>query len=289
MLTARTILLLIALGALAGSMAYAAAGAAGALLYLAVVLALSTAAYWGRTRQTLRLLGARPLPWYEAPELHELTVALARRAGLPAPRLYLLPGAQANAVAVATARESAIGVTAALLEHLPPAEVAAVIAHEVAHLRHKDLPLALVAGGLAGAASLLAELGRWGLILGFLLGLPVAAGAALLALGVATGVPLLALALRMALSREREYLADAGAAALVGDPELLARALWRLDQVNRGAWWQRLFGLVPPAPESGFLTRLFSSHPPVQSRIARLLAQSGRRHLGAFGRLHFTW
>lgn len=293
MITVRTACLLTALGALAGAMAYAAAGAAGAAVYLAAALALSTAAYWGRSRNTLRLLGGRPIQWHEAPALHELTVVLAHRAGLPAPRLYLLPGAAgawANAVAVATARESAVGVTEALLHNLAADEVAAVIAHEISHIRHKDLPLAMVAGGLAGAAVTVAEISRWGVILAWLLGLPVAAGEAALALLVATGVPVVVMALRMAISREREYLADAAAAALVADPELLARALWRLDQVNRGTWWQRLFGWGPSTENPGWLGRLLSSHPPMAGRIARLMQQSRRRRGPGISALaRFSW
>src|SRR5690606_32189587 len=119
-------------------------------------------------------------------------------------------------------------------------ELAAVIAHELSHIRHGDLPLHMVAAGLAGAATALAELGRFGVILAWLLGVPVGPGELAAALLVAAGVPAVALALRMAVSREREYLADAGAAELLGSPELMARALRRLEQLNRPTWWQRL-------------------------------------------------
>ncbi|MFZ5622743.1 MAG: M48 family metalloprotease, partial [Pseudomonadota bacterium] len=237
-------------------------------------------------RVSFSRLGGRRLAWYEAPELAELVVRIARRAGLKPPALYLFPAPQANALTMATAQESAIGVTPSLLQHLQAGEVAAVIAHEVAHIRHGDLLLAGVASGLAGAATLLAEMGRWGVILGFLLGLPVSPADLLVALAVAAGVPALALLLRAALSREREFLADAGAAQLLGSPELMARALWRLEQVNRATWWQRLLGLAPRVEESN---SPFSSHPPTRERIRRLQAMDHLSHWGGLARAQGGW
>lgn len=273
-LTHRTVLLLTALAAVALVVGWATLGLTGAVIFIAASLLVSTAAYRGRDRASLQATGARPLAWYEAPELYELVAGLASRAGLPMPRLYLLPGGMVNAVAVANASSSAIGVTAPLLRQLPPAEVAAVIGHELSHIRHGDLPLAMVAAGLAGAAAVMAEVGRFGVIFGWLVGLPVSPIALLMALVVTAGVPALALALRMALSREREYLADAGAAELVGSPDLMAQALWRLDRLNRTTWWQRLFGIRTPAEPTGWAS-LFSSHPPMAERIARLRRRGG--------------
>src|SRR5690606_28615669 len=120
------------------------------------------------------------------------------------------------------------------------------------HIRHGDLPLSMVAAGLAGAAAVLAELGRFGVILAWLLGVPVGPGELLAALLIAAGVPAAALALRMGISREREYLADAGAAALVGSPQLMARALRRLERLNRPTWWQRLLGYPAPVEPQGW-------------------------------------
>ncbi len=270
MLTTRTALLLSGLALLALIIARLTLGPVGAAMALGLSLLAGTAAYWSRRRATLRLLGGRKLLWYEAPEQYDLTAQLARRAGLPAPELYLLPGAQANAVAVANAHSSAVGVTAPLLEHLSADEVAAVVAHEIAHIRNGDLLLAMVASSLAGAAVLLAEVGRWGLVFGWLMGMPVPLGAVLVALLVAAGVPAIAMMLRMAISRERELLADMGAVRLTGAPERLARALWRLEQVNSGTWWQRLLGLARSTEPKGW-ARLFASHPPMEQRIARLL------------------
>jgi len=269
MLTFRTVLLLVALFALTGLVGWTMLGPVGAAVVIVVSLLTSTAAYRGRAAASLRQMGGRPLQWFEAPELYELVAALAREAGLPTPRLYLLPGEMANAVAVATATSSAIGVTRPLLRHMPADEVAAVIAHELSHIRHGDLPLNMVAAGLAGAATVLAEIGRFGVVFAWLLGAPVGLGELSLALLIAGGIPALALAMRMGISREREYLADAGAAALVGSPQLMARALWRLEQLNRPTWWQRLLGYPSPVEPTG-LAALFSSHPPTRRRIARL-------------------
>ncbi|MBP2018567.1 heat shock protein HtpX [Symbiobacterium terraclitae] len=285
MLTFHTVLLLIALFGLAGLVGWTMLGPLGAAVVIAVSLLTSTAAYRGRARASLRQMGGRPLQWYEAPDLYELVAALAHRAGLPTPRLYLLPGEMVNAVAVATASSSAIGVTRPLLRHMPADEVAAVIAHELSHIRHGDLPLNMVAAGLAGAAAVLAEMGRFGVIFAWLLGAPVGVGELALALLVAGGIPAVALALRMSISREREYLADAGAAALVGSTQLMARALWRLDQLNRPTWWQRLLGYPSPVEPTG-LAALFSSHPPTRQRIARLQAMRPPRPNLTYGFLH---
>lgn len=278
-LTNRTVILLVALAATTVLVGWATLGFTSAVVFIAVSLLVSTAAYRGRSRASLRANCGRLLEWYEAPELYELVASLARRAGLPMPRIYLLPGNMVNAVAVANANSSAIGVTAPLLRQLPPNEEAAVIGHELSHIRHGDLPLAMVAAGLAGAAAVMAEVGRFGIIFGWLLGLPVSAGALLTALVITAGVPALVLALRMAISREREYLADAGAAELVGSSDLMAQALWRLDRLNRTTWWQRLFGIRTPVEPTGW-ARLFSSHPPMAERIARLRRHSGFRGNG---------
>lgn len=271
MLTVRTALSMAALFGLAALVGWSTVGPVGAAVVIAASLLTSTAAYRGRERASLRQMGGRPIQWYEAPDLYELVDALARRAGLPTPRLYLLPGGMVNAVAVATAGSSAIGLTGPLLRLMPADEVAAIIAHELSHIRHGDLPLSMVAAGLAGAAAVLAELGRFGVILAWLLGVPVGPGELLAALLIAAGVPAAALALRMGISREREYLADAGAAALVGSPQLMARALRRLERLNRPTWWQRLLGYPAPVEPQGWAA-LLSSHPPTRLRIARLLA-----------------
>ena len=283
MLTVRTTLSLVALFGLAALVGLTSVGPLGAAVVIAASLLTSTAAYRGRARAFLRQMGGRPIQWFEAPDLYELVDALARRAGLPTPRLYLLPGEMVNAVAVATASSSAIGLTRPLLRYMPPDEVAAIIAHELSHIRHGDLPLNMVAAGLAGAAAVMAELGRFGVIFAWLLGAPVGLGELTAALMVAAGVPAVALALRMGISREREYLADAGAAALVGSPRLMARALQRLERLNQPTWWQRLLGYPAPVEPTGWAA-LISSHPPTRLRIARLLAmRTPRPNLAYFG------
>jgi len=271
MLTLRTVLSLAALLLLAFLTGWATVGPLAAVFVIVLSLLTSTAAYRGRSRASLRQMGGQPLDWYEAPDLYELVGSLARRAGLPTPRHYLLPGGVVNVVAVATKSGSAIGVTEPLLRHMPADEVAAVIGHELSHIRHGDLPLNMVAAGLAGAATALAEIGRFGVIFAWLLGAPVGPGELLMALLITGGIPALALALRMGISREREYLADQGAAELVGSPQLMARALWRLDRLNRPSWWQRLLGYPTPVEPTGWAA-LFASHPPTRKRIERLQA-----------------
>lgn len=273
----RTGLLLAGLFALAlGGWSYA-VGLTGALFFTAAAVAVSITVHWLRSRLALKVIGARPLPGYAAPHLHRLVHALAARAGVPAPRLYLLRSDRPNAMVVGHGRLSAVAVTSGLVEQLPAEEVAAVIAHEVSHLRHADLPLAMLAGGLAGAAIWAGERSLWAIVAGLLAGLPVTLGHLALGLALGLSLPFVGLTLRMALSRERELNADAAAAELVGDPAVVAQALWRLDQLSRGSWWQRLLRPFTPEQQDGLLLQLLRSHPPTDLRIRRLMAMAPPR------------
>nr|WP_255574923.1 M48 family metalloprotease [Caldovatus aquaticus] len=213
-----------------------------------------------------RLLGGVPLPPEAAPELHAMVRILARRAGLPrAPALFLLPSPSLlQAMAAGDRARPSIALTYALLRALPPRELAAVLAHEIAHIRHGDVQVMRLA---AAAASLTRLMGALGAAL-LLLWLPVllAAGEApspaailLLMAGPALGDLLI-----LSLSRRRELLADAGAVELTGDPAGLAAALARLDRLQ-GDDWERL------ASRSGARwLRWFRTHPTIRERIARL-------------------
>lgn len=277
------------LGALAGLALLAGAWAAGPLLavvYVAAALLVSALGYWGNDRAVLRAAGARPIAYWEAPGLHAAIGALAARAGIPAPRLYLAPGQGVNAFAVGRSPgRAALAVTAGLLRALPDDELVAVLAHETAHLRHRDPLLALVGSGLAGAATWAAQVSLFTWLAGVALMPAVLAelgpGSVLLQLALIAALPAAALALRMALSREREHAADAGAARLTGDPLALARALERMARLEwqrLGVWhWLMPHGPVPPADAAGGLVAgLFRSHPPTAERVARLVSLAGR-------------
>lgn len=244
----------------------------------ALALLMNFGAYFWSHKLILRMQQARGLNPQEAPELHADVAELALKAGLPMPKVYLIPDDAPNAFA--TGRNPQHGVVAfseGILRLLPRRELRGVIAHELAHIAHRDILIATVAAGLASAVSLLANIFQWSALFG--LGSQDEEGPSpLAALVFALVAPLGAGLIQMAISRSREFLADEGGARLTGDPEGLALALERLE---------RLSGAIEPGPTaepasaslmiasplrgSGLLS-WFSTHPPIPQRAARLRA-----------------
>src|SRR5919199_4025427 len=259
--------LLISAGALAG----------GAFLYAFVALAvlMNLAGYWFSDRIALAASRARPLPEAEAPGLYAAVRELSSRAGIPAPRLYLIPSEQPNAFATGrNPSRSVVAVTEGLLELMPPEQVRAVVAHELAHVRNRDVLVASIAAMIAGAISAVANL----LQLSFLFGgdedeSPLGWIGALATLILA---PIAALLLQLAVSRQREYLADATAARLLDGGRPLADALEGLERGTAAApmavnpAFASLY-IANPLPRAG-LAELFSTHPPIPERVRRLRA-----------------
>ena len=280
--TLRTTLLLGLLTGLFLGIGHLLGGSAGMTIALVLALPLNGAAYWFSDRLALSIAGARPLSWAEAPWLHDLVGGLARRAGLPTPRLYLVEADQPNAFA--TGRDPshvAVAVTTGLLAQLDREELAGVLAHELSHIKHRDVLVTSIAAVLAGALTTLAEIVQWSFLLGGSDdeeggGLGHALGSLVLALLA----PVAALVIQLAISRGREFAADAGGARLLGDPQPLASALRRLEASGRLA----PMAVNPAAaplfivnPLSGpWLSGLFSTHPPIEERVRRLLSTARR-------------
>ena len=216
----------------------------------------------------IRFQGGRPLTYQAAPTLHRMVRTLAERAGLAsAPRLYYLPGDVMNAFTVGSGRHALLGVSDALLRRLDREEVAAVLAHEIAHIRNQDTRV-------MGFAALLSQLIQGMSLVGqllLLINLPlILAGHQVMGLGgliVLILAPYAGLLIQLALSRSREYLADAEAAALMGSPQPLAKALIKIEGHNRGLRYHR-FGWPGIKPAG---TALLRTHPPTRERIRRLL------------------
>ena len=223
----------------------------------------------------LRVRGSRPLPPPEAPELHRIVHELARRARLShSPRLFYLPGDVMNAFTVGTGAQAVIGVTDGLLRHLNREEVAAVLAHEVAHIRNDDTR---VMGFAALLSRLIQGMSLFGQLL-LIVNLPlILAGHQLLSL---SGILMLILApyagflLQTALSRSREYLADVEAAALIESAPPLARALQKIEHHNR--LLKRRFLRWPWAEQPN--DALLRTHPPTRERVRRLMALQHETH-----------
>jgi heat shock protein HtpX len=273
----KTILLLGALTAIvAGIGSVAVPGYAW--LFVVVGVGMNLGMWFFSDRMVLRMSGARPLERVEAPDLHALVERLSRAAGIPVPKLYVIEAGYANAFATGrNPAHGAVAVTTGLLRTLSAREVAGVIAHEIAHIRNRDVTIATVAACLAAVVSGLANVLQWTAIFGGGSSDRDEEGSGLSGLAMAIVAPIAATLVQLAISRSREYVADATAAKITGDPESLASAL---ETLTRAA--DRLPADVAPATASlyivnplagaGSLLALFSTHPPMEARIARLRA-----------------
>jgi heat shock protein HtpX len=263
--------LLIAIGALIG----------GGALYLFVALAvlMNVAGYWFSDRLALKASRAQPVEPGTMPELEAIVQDLAQRAQVPVPRLYLVPSEQPNAFATGrNPQHAAVAVTQGLLQHLPPDQVKGVLAHEFAHIKNRDILVSSIAAMVAGAISAIANVLQFSLLFG---GDDEDSGPLGLIGTLATIVlaPLAAMLLQLAVSRQREYLADATGAQLLGRGAPLADAL---ETLERGAQAVPMavnpatasLYAVNPLPRTGVAT-LFTTHPPLAERIRRLRAFDG--------------
>jgi heat shock protein HtpX len=265
--------LMIAIGAVIGG---------GALyVFVALTVVFNVAMYWFSDRIALKMSRARPVSETEAPGLYEDIRELAARAGVPMPRVYLIDAEQPNAFATGrNPAHSAVAVTRGLLETLPREQVRGVLAHELAHVRNRDVLVATVAAVIAGAVSAIANFLQFSLLFGggdddeSPLGFVGALAAILIA-------PLAAMLLQLAVSRQREYLADATAAEMLGEGRPLASAL---ESLKRGV--QAVPMQVNPATEALYIanplsgrgaTALFSTHPPLDERIRKLRDWDAKR------------
>jgi heat shock protein HtpX len=284
----RTGVLLAVLTALFMGAGWLVGGVTGMLIALAIGAATNLFAYWNADRLVLAAYGARPLARAEAPWLFDAVAALAARAAIPLPRLYLIDSAQPNAFA--TGRDpahAAVAVTRGLLAALEPAEVAAVIGHELSHVVHRDTLTMTVAATIAGAIGMLANFA-------FFLGprdderdAPLGMFGALL---VALLAPVAALLVQMAISRTREYEADRRGAEISGDPASLASALRKIETMarrtmvpdaERNPATAHLF-IVNPLNGASLAT-LFATHPATEERVRRLDAMAAARGMDQSG------
>jgi heat shock protein HtpX len=278
----RTWLLIAALTALLIAIGGAIGG--GALyIFVALAVLMNVAGYWFSDKLALAASHARPLEPGEIPELEEIARDLAGRAGVPVPRLYLIGSAQPNAFA--TGRDpahAAVAVTDGLLQQLPEDEVRGVLAHEFAHIKNRDILVSSIAAMVAGAVSAIATVLQFSLLFG---GSddddsPLGLIGTLVAIIIA---PIAATLLQLGVSRQREYLADAAGAQLLGRAAPLADALETLEResqalpMNVNPATASLYA-VNPLPRRGIAT-LFATHPPIAERVRRLRALDGDRSL----------
>lgn len=263
--------LLIAIGALIG----------GGALYLFVALAvlMNVAGYWFSDKLALKASRAKPVEPGTLPQLEAIVQELAQRAQVPTPRLYLIPSEQPNAFATGrNPQHAAVAVTQGLLQQLPPDQLKGVLAHEFAHIKNRDILVSSIAAMVAGSISAIANVLQFSLLFG---GDDEDSGPLGLIGTLATIIlaPLAAALLQLAVSRQREYLADATGAQLLGRAAPLADALETLERGARAVPMAvnpataSLYA-VNPLPRRGVAT-LFMTHPPLAERIRRLRELDG--------------
>lgn len=275
----RTALVMAALVALLAIGGWAFGGYRGMYLMVIVGLIINFFSYWFSDRIALRVHRARPVSQAEAPRLYEVVGELARRADIPMPPLYVIPSPSPNAFATGRGpKHSAVAVTEGLLQIMDERELTGVLAHELSHVKNRDVLVATIAAGIAGVVSSLGYVLQIGLIFGGGGGRD-RRDSGLAAIAWIIVAPIVALLLQLALSRAREYGADESGARLTNDPDGLASALAQLETAsqripygNAGPATAHLFIVNPLHGGAGRLLNLLSSHPPIEQRIARLRA-----------------
>ena len=266
----RTTILLATLSGLLVVIGFAIGGVGTATIFLGVALLMNLFSYFFSDKLALKMSRAKPIEESEAPRLYQIVRELTTRADLPMPRLYMIPQDQPNAFATGrNPKHSAVAVTRGITKLLSEDELRGVLAHELAHVQHRDILLQSVASAIGAAITYLAYMLMWfgGDEDNGPLGMVAALGMVILA-------PIAASIIQLSISRQREYAADAGGAEICGNPESLASALLRLEQgaaaipmqVNQAA--EPLY-IVKPF-KGGGIAGLFSTHPPIEERVRRL-------------------
>lgn len=255
-------------------------GAGYLYLFAGLALLLNVGAYFFSDRLVLAMHQAQPLSREEAPTLHRMVEELAGRARIPVPRLFLIPAPYANAFATGRNPEhGVVAVTEGLLRLLGERELRGVIAHEIAHIKNRDILISTVAATIAAAISYIANAVQFSALFGGNNQDEEEGGSPVGSFVLAMVAPIAATLIQLAVSRSREYLADETAAHLTGDPLALASALETLHQSAEvmpaavAPATASLF-IVNPFAGRGGLLRLFSTHPPAEERIALLEAMA---------------
>lgn len=255
-------------------------GATGALIGLLVAGGMNFYAYFYSDKMILKHYHAEPITPEQNPRLHRIITTLARKAELPEPAMYIIREHTPNAFATGRDPEhAAVAITEGLLQLLSDEEVEAVMAHELSHVKHRDMLVATVAATIAGAIAMIANVMQFGAMFG-----SNRDRNPLMMIVLAILLPLAATVIQMTISRSREFMADAGSARITGHPEWLQSALRKLESYNAGGSIQgatpqnvHLLIVSPFGAQKASFASLFRTHPTTEQRIARLEAmkQSG--------------
>lgn len=279
----RTLMLLTALTLLIVFLGKLLGGSQGMLIALIFALAMNLGTYWFSDKIVLAMYRAQTVSEHEAPELYRMVSELALQAGLPMPKVAIIPSEPPNAFATGrNPNKAVVAVTEGLLRLLTTQELRGVLAHELAHIKNRDILVGTIAASLAGAIMFIADMLRWGALFGGFRGSDDEDGGGVGILGammLSIVAPLAAMLIQMAISRSREYLADETGAMISRNPlglaaalEKLAIASHRLPMVEAKPATAHLFIVNPLS--GGALVNLFSTHPPIEERIRRLRAMA---------------
>ncbi|MDP2167205.1 MAG: zinc metalloprotease HtpX [Thermodesulfovibrionales bacterium] len=251
-------------------------GRQGMTMALIFALAMNAFAYWFSDKIVLKMYKAKEVGESESPQLYATVRRLAQKAGMPMPKVYMIEADQPNAFATGrNPSHAAVAVTTGIMNILSPEELSGVIGHELAHIRNRDILIGTIAATVAGAISYLAHMAQWAMIFGGgRHGDDNKGGNPIAAIAMMILAPIAAMLVQMAISRSREYAADEGGARLAGNPRFLSSALKKLEWASKKVPMQanpatsHMF-IVNPLSGGG-ITRLFSTHPPMEERVRRL-------------------
>jgi heat shock protein HtpX len=252
-------------------------GRGGMAMAILIATVMNVGMYWFSDKLVLRMYKAQPVTETQAPELYSIVRSLVQKAGLPMPKVYIMPEETPNAFATGRNPEHAVvAVTQGIMRILSREELTGVIAHELAHIKHRDMLTGTIVATIAGAISMLAQMAQWAMIFGGGSSRDNdEGGSPLVAIVMMIVAPIAAMLVQMAISRTREYDADKGGAALSGNPEWLANALLKLERGNQVVPMDdakpataHMF-IVNPLHGGGMMN-LFSTHPPIAERVKRL-------------------
>jgi heat shock protein HtpX len=274
----KTVLLLAGMTAFLIFMGRILGGRSGMYVAFILALAMNFFSYWFSDKIVLRMYGAQEVNPADAPQLHQIVDELAHEAGIPKPRVYIIPDDSPNAFATGRNPEhAAVAATEGIMRLLTPTELKGVLAHEIGHVRNRDILISTIAATMAGAIMILADIARFGAIFGGSRDDEEGGGGGIIGVLVMSIIaPIAAMLIQMAISRSREYLADETGAHLAHNPESLARALEKLSMgvqrapMDASPSTAHMF-IVNPLTGSS-LMNLFSTHPPIEERVARLRA-----------------
>lgn len=251
-------------------------GRQGLIIAFIFSLLMNVGSYWFSDKLVLAMYGAKEVAYEDAPFLHQIVEELARNAGIPKPRIYITPQEIPNAFATGrNPQNGVVAVTEGILRLLSPEELKGVLAHEIGHIKNRDILIQTIAATIAGVIMFVANMVKWAAFLGFGGRDEEEGSNPIVALVLAIIAPIAATLIQLAISRSREYLADETGAKLSGNPEYLARALEKLDAYSRGMVARDInpatahMFIVNPLSGSSLLN-LFSTHPPIAERVRRL-------------------